>query len=98
MGAPDAAEKNCELLFEYLRSILYDMEVQQPDMAALDEPYRDLGLGLQFLEQAVTEMKAYSAALSRGDLSAPTPARDNFLCENLKNIHADLKHLTWQAK
>ncbi len=98
MGAPDAAEKNCELLFEYLRSILYDMEVQQPDMTALDEPYRDLRLGLQFLEQAVTEMKAYSAALSRGDLSAPTPARDNFLCENLKNIHADLKHLTWQAK
>lgn len=98
MFTPDAAEKNCGVLFEYLRSILYDTEVQRPDLNALDEPFQNLGQGMYFLERAVKEMKDYSAALSRGDLSAPLPARDNFLCENLKNIHADLKHLTWQAK
>lgn len=43
-------------------------------------------------------MKTYSEALSRGNLSVKTPPRDNFLCENLKNIHANLNHLTWQAK
>ena len=91
-------EKNCEVLFEYLRSILYDAQVQTPDMDSLDAPFRKLGLGLQYLEQAVREMKAYTAALAVGNLSVQPPSRDNFLCENLKNIHANLNHLTWQAK
>lgn len=91
-------DKNCEQLFEYLRSILYDAHVTPLDPAALDEPYQKLGYGLQYLEQAVREMKAYSAALSTGNLSEHYPSRDNPLCENLKNIQANLSHLTWQAK
>lgn len=91
-------DKNSDLLFEYLRSILYDSSIQSLDISSLDEPFQKLGLGLQYLEKAVTEMKQYSAALSIGNLSAMPPSRDNFLCENLKNIHANLNHLTWQAK
>ena len=90
--------KNCELLFEYLRSILYDTKIETLNIFDLDEPYRKLGQGLQFLENAIGEMKSYSEALSHGNLSVDTPPRDNFLCENLKNIHANLNHLTWQAK
>ena len=91
-------DKNCELLFEYLRSILYDSKVKTLDIKELDEPYQKLGMGLQFLEHAVVEMKEYSEALSKGQLSASVPDRDNFLCANLKNLHANLNHLTWQAK
>lgn len=91
-------DRNCELLFEYLRSILYDSEVKTLEIDSLDEPFRKLGMGLQYLETAVKEMKQCSAALSKGDLSSFKPARENFLCENLKNIHANLNHLTWQAK
>lgn len=91
-------DKNSDLLFEYLRSILYDSSIQSLDISNLDEPFQKLGLGLQYLEKAVTEMKQYSAALSIGNLSAEPPSRENFLCENLKNIHANLNHLTWQAK
>ncbi len=91
-------DRNCELLFEYLRSILYDSKVKSLDINCLDEPFQKLGMGLQYLETAVKEMKDCSAALSKGDLSSFKPSRENFLCENLKNIHANLKHLTWQAK
>lgn len=91
-------EKNCDKLFEYLRSILYDAEIKQLDIDSLDEPFRKLGMGLQYLAHAVTELKQYTASLAIGNLSAPSPSRDNFLCENLKNIHANLNHLTWQAK
>ena len=91
-------DKNCELLFEYLRSILYDTQAATLDIAQLDPPYRKLGMGLQYLDKAIQEMKDYSAALSTGNLSGFTPSRDNLLCENLKNIHANLNHLTWQAK
>ena len=91
-------DKNCDLLFEYLKSILYDSKVKTLEVDQVEEPYQKLCMGLQFLESAVREMKDYSAALSKGRLSAKVPARDNFLCENLKNIHANLNHLTWQAK
>lgn len=91
-------DKNCELLFEYLRSILYDSKAKFFDPKRLDEPYQKLGKGLVFLDHAVQEMKEYSEALSRGELSVKAPDRDNFLCENLKNIHSNLNHLTWQAK
>ena len=91
-------DKNCQQLFEYLRSILYDAHVQPLDISTLDEPYRKLGMGLQCLDRAVQELKAYSAALSVGNLSDCSPSRDNPLCENLKNMQANLNHLTWQAK
>ena len=77
-------DKNCQQLFEYLRSILYDAHVQPLDISTLDEPYRKLGMGLQCLDRAVQELKAYSAALSVGNLSDCSPSRDNPLCENLK--------------
>lgn len=91
-------DKNCQLLFEYLRSILYDPKARPLDLDELDEPFKKLGMGLQYLDHAVQEMKTCSAALSNGNLSEFHPSRDNFLCENLKNIHANLNHLTWQAK
>ena len=89
---------NCELLFEYLRSILYDQQIHALDVKELDEPYQKLGKWLAFLQQAVEEMLAYTEDLSRGNLSGAYPSRDNFLCVNLKNLHANLNHLTWQAK
>lgn len=91
-------QKNCDLLFNYLKSILYDSNVSPLDIEELDPPYRKLGMGLQYLEQAIAEMKQCSAALSKGDLKAFHPSQENFLCDNLKNIHANLEHLTWQAK
>ena len=91
-------QQNCELLFEYLRSILYDASVQPLDVDALDPAYQKLGKGLQYLDRAVRELKAYSAALSVGDLSRAYPSYNNPLCDNLKNIQANLNHLTWQAK
>ena len=91
-------DKNSELLFEYLRSILYDKKIQPLDVEQLDEPFRKLGRGLQYFAKTFTETKQYAVALSRGNLSVQPPPRENFLCENLKNIHANLNHLTWQAK
>lgn len=33
-------ERNCQLLFEYLRSILYDNEVISLNIQDLDEPFQ----------------------------------------------------------
>lgn len=92
------ANNNCELLFEYLRNILYDSNPTQINIDSLDSDFQKLGMGLQYLDHAIQEMKQCSTALAKGNLSEFNPSRDNFLCANLKNIHANLEHLTWQAK
>lgn len=92
------ANENCEILFEYLRSILYDSSPTQIDIQSLDSDFQKLGMGLQFLDHAIQEMKQCSTALAKGNLSEFNPSKDNFLCANLKNIHANLEHLTWQAR
>ena len=45
-------EKNCEILFEYLRDIIYDSENAKLDLEQLDEPFWKLGKGLQYLDKA----------------------------------------------
>ena len=50
-------EKNCEILFEYLRDIIYDSENAELNLEQLDEPFWKLGMGLQYLDKAVKEMK-----------------------------------------
>ncbi len=96
MGAD--TNKDCELLFEYMRGILYDSWIENIEVNALSEPFKDLGRGLQIMQNAVNELVAYSAELSKGNLSVEFPKEYNFLCENLKNLHANLNHLTWQAQ
>lgn len=91
-------EKNCSLLFDYMKSILYDGQVQPMDLGSLDGPFRKLGEGMEYLRKEVEEMRAYASELSKGNLSGGYPSRDNFLCADLKNLHANLNHLTWQAK
>ena len=91
-------DKNCEMLYEYLRSILYDSKIQTLDIEQLDEPFQKLGKGLVYLQAAVEEMLQYSEDLSHGNLKRDYPNKENFLCNHLKNLHANLNHLTWQAK
>lgn len=91
-------ETSCNLLFLYLKSILYDNKVKKCNADDLDPFCMKLYQGLCYLEEAVTELKKNSAALSKGELSDFHPSRENPLCDNLKNLYANLEHLTWQAK
>ena len=75
-------DRNCEILFEYLRSILYDAKPGTLDIDELDEPFKKLGMGLQCLDESVREMKAYSADLPIG---------------NLKTLHENVGNRFWFA-
>lgn len=91
-------DRNCEILFEYLKSILFDVDIQTLDIEKLDESHQKLGRGLILLGEMLEEMRHYTEELSKGNISVDYPSKDNFLCGNLKNLHANLNHLTWQAQ
>jgi two-component system, cell cycle response regulator len=57
----------------------------------------DLSAALGDLVRLLAEAETFIAALSRGDLDAEPPPR-NHLISPFKNLHANLRHLTWQTQ
>lgn len=87
-----------QLLFDYIRDVIYDPKHAHLDIQALDEDYRDLGEGLACFAGQVTEARAFADAMARGDLKASIPGKDNELASSLKAMHASLRHMTWQTQ
>ena len=52
-------DKNCELLFEYLRSILYDPSPEKLDISQLEPQFQKLGKGFRYLDKAGRARPAY---------------------------------------
>ncbi len=50
------------------------------------------------LMNSVNESNSFATDIARGDLTTPVPNRSNYLAAPLKQIHSNLKHLTWQTK
>ena len=67
-------------------------------MDLLSEPCRELGRALCSFHSLTNQLVAYSIQLSKGDLSQEVPDSTSYLYCGLKNLHTNLKHLTWQAK
>ena len=91
-------ESPAEVLFNYLRDIIYDPAEAALDVEKLPEDFRDLGHGLQFFAECVVDTKNLALAMSKGDLSTEIPPPDNEVAAPLKALHASLRHLTWQAQ
>ena len=87
-----------EMLFSYLRAVIYDPANADLDVEKLPEDFQVLGSGLQFFAEKVMEVKKLAQAMSKGDLTGNLPSRDNEIASPLKSLHASLKHLTWQAQ
>lgn len=91
-------EESCRQLTQYLESILHDAGEAGLDVSRLAPACRGLGEALRSFQALAEELVSYSTQLSKGDLSQDFPESSSCLYGGLKNLHANLKHLTWQAK
>ncbi len=91
-------DKTAEILFDYLKNILYYPDKARLDIEKLPPDFRKLGEGLQFLGECVKEERTFTRALARGDLSAEPPGVDNMLAAPVKELQGSLRHLEWQTK
>lgn len=87
-----------EILYNYLRDVIYDPAHAALDFEKLPEDFLELGKGLQFFAECVTETTALAKELSKGDLNDTLPSPENEMAAPLKALHATLKHLTWQTQ
>jgi len=91
-------ENVADILFEYLRKVIYDSANAVLDVDNLPENFRDFCNGLLYFVDCVTETKQLAQSLSRGELQTELPAPENEIASPLKSLHAALRHLTWQTQ
>ncbi|MDR1137998.1 MAG: diguanylate cyclase [Synergistaceae bacterium] len=94
-GFPKPVE---DVLFNYLRDVLYNPQAAKLDIESLPENFRTLGKGLLYFSECVVEATAFAKALSRGELDLAEPSRGNEIAAPLKSLKASLRHLTWQTQ
>ena len=87
-----------DILFEYLRDILYSPHKPVLALEKLPDGFQKLGTGMQFLHKCVAEMRTFANDLSKGKLNTPYPNGENGLAAPLMSIHGTLTHLTWLAQ
>jgi len=87
-----------QLLFNYLKNILYDPDNASLDVDSLPDDVKEFANGLVFFSNFVLEAKHLAMALSRGELNAIFASRGNEIAAPLKSLHASLRHLSWQAQ
>jgi C4-dicarboxylate-specific signal transduction histidine kinase len=70
---------------------------QEIDVDGTDDPaLKNLSEAINMLLGKVDDANGFLSAISQGDLDADPPVR-NFLASPAKQLHSNLRHLTWQT-
>lgn len=95
----DEKPKNTpDILFDYLKAILYNPEQANLSLDTLPSEYQKFGRGMQLLGKWLGESKTFFKSLAKGDLTKEAPKGDNVIAAPLKELQASLRHLAWQSK
>ena len=86
-----------EILFQFLKDLIYEDDAGDLDIDSLPEELQDLGRGLLQLSIWLKETKSFASALSDGNLDVVPPGRDNPIAGSLKALQATMNHIAWQA-
>ncbi len=87
-----------QVLFQYLKDVLYAPERADLDVDALPPELCQLGKGIRFLGHCVLEQRTFLRALAKGDLAVEPPGVQNALAAPAKELQGSLRHLTWQTQ
>ncbi|MGE4277678.1 MAG: diguanylate cyclase [Lawsonibacter sp.] len=86
-----------DILFDYLRDILFFPEKATIELSELPPQYQKLGEGLQYTLKCILENRVFLSALSRGNLSVTPPSAENPIAAPAKELQGALRHITWQT-
>ncbi|MDR3322276.1 MAG: GGDEF domain-containing protein [Synergistaceae bacterium] len=92
------AETVEDILFAYLRDVIYKPAQAELDLKKLPDNFQNIGKGLLYFVECVKETTTLAKDLSKGELSGNWPSKGNEIASPLKALHATLKHLTWQTQ
>ncbi len=85
------------LLAEQLRHIILGKPVTD-DIRCKKPEFQEVQSGMDYLIDCIAEAGDLLKNISVGNLDVETNLKQNFVTGNLKDIHSNLRHLSWQAE
>jgi serine phosphatase RsbU (regulator of sigma subunit) len=76
-------------------------QIPQPLVLPKDFPNNEVRQAVEYANRFVTDYQAMAGALSamsRGDLDLTVPSGKMHILQSFKNLHANLRHLTWKTQ
>ncbi len=86
-----------DILFDYLRDILFFPEKATLAPSELPPQYQRLGEGLRYMLECILENRVFVSALARGNLSVTPPSVENPIAAPAKELQGSLRHIAWQT-
>ncbi|PWJ50751.1 diguanylate cyclase domain-containing protein [Faecalicatena contorta] len=87
-----------EHLLNYVKNAIYGPEQAELDLRKMPDEFQDFGKVLIHFIECIAENAELAKAMSKGNLDVKLPPPENGMAAPLKDLHASLKHLTWQAQ
>lgn len=90
-------KNDIDLIVQQLRYILTNREINE-DMIVKSAEFSELQDGMFFLAESVKESRDFLMSLTdSGKINTDELSGRNIFSEPLKELHSNIKHLTWQA-
>ena len=96
----EAREEDIDRITELFHRVLKG-EIPQPLVLPKDYPDNEIRQVAEYANRFATEYHALAdamSALSRGELDFDVPAGKMHILQSFKNLHANLRHLTWKTQ
>jgi serine phosphatase RsbU (regulator of sigma subunit) len=96
----EAREEDIDRITELFHRILKG-EIPQPLVLPKDYPENEIRQVVEYANRFVAEYRALAdamTALSRGELDFDVPTGKMHILQSFKNLHANLRHLTWKTQ
>jgi serine phosphatase RsbU (regulator of sigma subunit) len=96
----EAREEDIDRITELFHRVLKG-ETPQPMVLRKDQPDNEIRQVAEYANRFVAEYRALAdavSALSRGQLDFDVPAGKMHVLQSFKNLHANLRHLTWKTQ
>jgi serine phosphatase RsbU (regulator of sigma subunit) len=96
----EAREEDIDRITELFYRVLKG-EIPQPLVLPKDYPENEIRQVVEYANRFVTEYHALAdamSALSRGELDFGVPTGKMHVLQSFKNLHANLRHLTWKTQ
>ncbi|MDR3311451.1 MAG: diguanylate cyclase [Oscillospiraceae bacterium] len=87
-----------ELIYTFLRDMLYEPHRASLDAAALSADFTELGSGLLKLKEYVEELQRQIALFADGDFDTECVSPENPIAGRIGSLGATLKQLVWQTE
>lgn len=89
-------KSDSDILIQQIRNIVRNKPLTE-EMKLSSEETMDLQEAMDYLSTCLLECNIFLTQLRLGNLDVTPPGRHNFFAGSLKELHAALRHLTWQA-